>query len=1306
MDPFTQRMLERARARQEKIDKKLASSGQVVPKRKPLTENIDNLKKDNSPAKSPAKTAKESIVSPRKSSESAAKAKRTSLKDQLAVSTPQKSRNNVVVTKKEFRSPRSSVTRRNSDVSVEINIGHRNDIQIEVQVEERDAPISIVYNPESVGENVIIKEIEDDTSNEMEKQIDVGDHKERAGLRHDIKSRLDRLGNLYSDKPNLSSPIHRTEQEFTSGTPPTGDVRESKPDGRKKYGRLAALADQINNWEDDLTHHNFQSESTKKQLERRYGAKPDTKNEKLDSSTLDVSIHSMKDINKVLHSNTAKASQAKTTSTKPTVNELKKEIVAELEGDGYRRVSASKSRLVYDFTTRPEPARQEPKSASTTPSAAAAPNMAAMVANTPINPVTKKPSIKKYRAPTPPSKIASGVDDSEKDKENNVVQKEENDNDSSDCVQTKPEPAQKPVFNSPIKKSAPKLNGNVDRSSVLSKAAMFESGSPKMKDPAEMSLRERKALFEKNKGAAIVPKAPFGMAPSVKTLHGEKGKATPTVQPNTKSTPTKSTTASNNCRTNSKEVAEDNVSQSSLGGGIKGKLAALFSKEQTISETTIANKFKQEREKEMEMLQNRFNYKPNPQKSQEHDDSDDDHSEHDPSENAPLMGSTTSLALAGKKPEIISNIPKTVNDKEQPCDKESDTNKEKIIGSQPVKRRSSQSHDSPVVLSVLDDVKRIKVNDKKGANGAVLQQPTSLYPHLSDIETDNSHTPEEYSDCGGSSTENLNDNLNKSDNWAETSFGREVMNVVKKNNTSYKKAVRECETDSSDSDCDSELNDMLDEAINEEIEGPTPPKVNKHGSLSSTSFVYQEKAQFKSPLKCQPQCVTPSTPARDKGSELVHSVSFYRRMQSATTTPTTPMRIIRHQSPERDIPPTSEPAACVTTVRQRIKELQNEITKQQTIISQASQALNLCAATIEFSGSTEQAEGERLLLLATHRRQASVHEVQRLQVEGAGPAASAGMAALHINSLVVPLRRDYVRQLNADGATGHHAVCLLKCRDRVLASSMQLTQPNSTLLHFPDEIRMDGLTSDFKVTVEVYLLQASKEILPHEVKYHISSKKSSSKLLTPKSKVSELKAPRVQSPAGPLAVRSPQFQLHGYCIFALQQATRKTFTLNKVPCGSPLDGSIQLDMGAKVRVPAPAPHAAFLTAFDDVSGLGAWHRRWFRLQPPQLSYWKYPDDVQRKLPIGDIDLSTVISEKVIKAPRDLCARPNTILLESAVPTGLIVPDSGSLVYFKREDGTVLRRHLLAADTAKDRDVWLDCLNKALEYVRCCATDDA
>lgn len=91
------------------------------------------------------------------------------------------------------------------------------------------------------------------------------------------------------------------------------------------------------------------------------------------------------------------------------------------------------------------------------------------------------------------------------------------------------------------------------------------------------------------------------------------------------------------------------------------------------------------------------------------------------------------------------------------------------------------------------------------------------------------------------------------------------------------------------------------------------------------------------------------------------------------------------------------------------------------------------------------------------------------------------------------------------------------------------------------------------------------------------------------------------------------------------------------------------------------------------------------------------------MPIGDIDLSRVTSSHVVRAPRDLCARPHTLLLEARAPAHL-QPDAGSLVYVRRA-GVVLRRHLLAADTAPERDLWLERLNAALEYARCCATDD-
>lgn len=51
--------------------------------------------------------------------------------------------------------------------------------------------------------------------------------------------------------------------------------------------------------------------------------------------------------------------------------------------------------------------------------------------------------------------------------------------------------------------------------------------------------------------------------------------------------------------------------------------------------------------------------------------------------------------------------------------------------------------------------------------------------------------------------------------------------------------------------------------------------------------------------------------------------------------------------------------------QEKIKKLLDEVCKQQQVIGQASQALNLCAATVEFSGSTESVEGERYLLLAS-----------------------------------------------------------------------------------------------------------------------------------------------------------------------------------------------------------------------------------------------------------------------------------------------------------------------------------------------------
>lgn len=62
---------------------------------------------------------------------------------------------------------------------------------------------------------------------------------------------------------------------------------------------------------------------------------------------------------------------------------------------------------------------------------------------------------------------------------------------------------------------------------VLQKAALFEVGSTSpnkkvQKDPAELPLSQRKALFEKNPGTAVLPKAPFALPVPVSMLQDNK----------------------------------------------------------------------------------------------------------------------------------------------------------------------------------------------------------------------------------------------------------------------------------------------------------------------------------------------------------------------------------------------------------------------------------------------------------------------------------------------------------------------------------------------------------------------------------------------------------------------------------------------------------------------------------------------------------------------------------------------------------------------------------------------------------------
>lgn len=275
------------------------------------------------------------------------------------------------------------------------------------------------------------------------------------------------------------------------------------------------------------------------------------------------------------------------------------------------------------------------------------------------------------------------------------------------------------------------------------------------------------------------------------------------------------------------------------------------------------------------------------------------------------------------------------------------------------------------------------------------------------------------------------------------------------------------------------------------------------------------------------------------------------------------------------------------------------------------------------------------------------------------PSAPKECGRLTINSITIPLRQDYISKLASDAICGHHLVCLLKLNDdeQVIATKTIPTLPGLLAVKFPDSLQLQNVYVDFKATLEIYGIAAQREILPHNIKYHIKNKNGISK--TPKGKKKNdaniLIMPVTQSPMGQNTMpRSTNFIHFGFVSFTLRDINQNCWQLNQVSGASPLTGSIFMKANCELAV--KVDYKGFLNMFEDVSGFGAWHRRWCHLHGNILNYWMYPDDEQ-KTPIGSIDLLASKQTKVCVAPRDICARLNTIMVELRNPNSEHVSES-------------------------------------------------
>uniref|UniRef100_A0A8C5SSU7 Anillin, actin binding protein n=1 Tax=Laticauda laticaudata TaxID=8630 RepID=A0A8C5SSU7_LATLA len=137
-------------------------------------------------------------------------------------------------------------------------------------------------------------------------------------------------------------------------------------------------------------------------------------------------------------------------------------------------------------------------------------------------------------------------------------------------------------------------------------------------------------------------------------------------------------------------------------------------------------------------------------------------------------------------------------------------------------------------------------------------------------------------------------------------------------------------------------------------------------------------------------------------------------------------------------------------IKQKLQELNNEINMQQTVIHQTSQALNCCIDEDHGRGSQEEAEAERLLLIATEKRAALLEELNKLKnkrlqskkIKGDSTISrvSPCKGSVTLSEMRLPLKADFICNIQkADTANYYHIIMLKSGAENMVVTPLAST---------------------------------------------------------------------------------------------------------------------------------------------------------------------------------------------------------------------------------------------------------------------------
>ncbi|CAM9796703.1 unnamed protein product [Lampetra planeri] len=435
---------------------------------------------------------------------------------------------------------------------------------------------------------------------------------------------------------------------------------------------------------------------------------------------------------------------------------------------------------------------------------------------------------------------------------------------------------------------------------------------------------------------------------------------------------------------------------------------------------------------------------------------------------------------------------------------------------------------------------------------------------------------------------------------------------------------------------------------------------------------------------------------------LLYSIDAYRsqRMSLHRRSP------VKQASPRRnnvraEERPKNSPR--VFSLRERLHLLTNEVNSQQSIMQQARTALGCCVDEDHGKGSLEEAEAERLLLISTEKHQALLAELNRLKANASARSGGRGgtgttpgeqtapcRGSVFISDIRLPLKPEFVCVLASrpDQSSYYFVVLLRQGAENIVATPLVAAHspPNGDTLTFPTTFTVQDVGSDFGISLEVYCLSQKKDANVPE--------KKKAKGLTPKKLLSSITVSCLYSIVIGGGTRPSGFVLVGSHRLCLSSVGQAKFPLEKVQRMSPLEGNVYLKF--QCRVDSSVEERGFLTMFEEVSGFGAWHRRWCVLSGNCLSYWTYPDDEKRKDPMARVNLATCVNRRVEPVNREFCARQHTLEL---VTVRSQHPDDRETLTTHMRNRQCVTKNWLSADSRDERNLWMEKFNQVLMNLR-------